>query len=45
MYLSLGRFEAPGNGAVWWDGGGDSLLELGEEEWDEEQSEGRLRRR
>jgi hypothetical protein len=43
MHLTLERLEAPRGGEVWWDGGGggDILLETGEEGWDEELWEGR----
>jgi len=43
MHLTLERLEVPGCGEVWWGGGGrggDILLEMGEGEWDKEQSEG-----
>jgi hypothetical protein len=45
MHLTLERYEAPGTREVWWGdvgmGSRDILLEMGEEVWDEEQSEGR----
>ena len=44
MHLTLERLEVPGSGEAWQGGvgrGGDILLETGEEEWDEELSEGR----
>jgi hypothetical protein len=40
MHLTLERLEASGSREAWL--GGDILLETGEEEWDEELSEGRL---
>jgi hypothetical protein len=40
MHLTLKRLEAPGSLEHWW--GGNVLLEMGKEEWDEELSEGRL---
>lgn len=39
MNLSLNRYEASGYAEAWW-GGGDKLLETGQEEWDGEKSEG-----
>jgi len=48
-YLFLEKLEVWGNGDIWQGVGscvlGDNLLETGEEEWDEEQSEGRTRGR
>jgi hypothetical protein len=41
MLLTLERIEAPGSWEVWWGGGGDILLEMGEEVWGEVQSEGK----
>jgi hypothetical protein len=37
MHLTLKRLEAPGSGEVWW---GGILVEMEEEVWDVEQSEG-----
>ena len=53
MHLTLERLEALGSGEVWqggveWGGmgrlgwGGDIVVEMGEEEWDEELLEDRL---
>ena len=40
-HLTLKGLEAPGSWEAWQGGGsGDILLEMGEEEWEEEQSEG-----
>ena len=41
-HLTLERLEAPGSGKAWWGGVGwwGHSLEDGEEEWNEEQSEG-----
>jgi hypothetical protein len=41
MHLTLKKLEAPGSGEAWWSWEeGDILLEMGEEEWNEELSEG-----
>jgi hypothetical protein len=42
MHLTLERLEAPESGEACWSvvGGGDILLELGQEEWNEELLEG-----
>jgi len=42
MHLTLEKIEDSGNGEAWWGGEWDILLEIGEEELDEEVSEGRL---
>jgi hypothetical protein len=44
MHLILERLDTPGNGRSGGVemGSGDILLEMGEELWDEKQSEGRL---
>ena len=44
MYLTLEKLEAQGAGRPGWESagwGGDILLDMGEEEWDEELLEGR----
>ena len=42
MHLTFKRLEVPGSGEAWWGGEGeDSLLVMGEEEWDKKLSEGR----